>query len=102
MSRVEGVLNNNVRAAIGRLDSICDVLHKMVSVGEKGKWPEDLGRAAAKLAKDLESLTGSLDNADEDSASVRSLISGAEVKLPQDFAAFGRAIAEHLTQAAHT
>jgi hypothetical protein len=78
--------------SIGRLDSICNLLHQIVVVGEDKKWPEYLLRAATKLAKDVTNLTGALDSADGDPAHVQGLAVEAQLNLPREFAAFGQAL----------
>jgi hypothetical protein len=91
-------LSDNLTASIGRLDSICNVLHQIVAVGEDKKWPEDLLMAATKLANDVTNLTGAIDSADGDPAHVQRLAVEAQLNLPREFAAFGQALANDLTK----
>jgi hypothetical protein len=81
-------------AAIGRLDSICDLLHRMVTIGEEKNWPADLLNAAKQLAKDVTDRTGAIDSADVDS--IDHLAAEANTSMPNDFAAFGKALARDL------
>jgi ABC-type transporter Mla subunit MlaD len=90
-------LSDNLTASIGRLDSICNLLHQIVVVGEDKKWPEDLLRAATKLANDVTNLAGAIDSADGNAAHVQGLAAEAQLSLPSDFAAFGQALADDLT-----
>jgi hypothetical protein len=82
--------------AVGRLDSICDVLHRLVQAAERGDWPDDLRAAAAKLASDVEILAGAMDQADEGVPTLKGVVERARDELPEEFAAFGRAIAADL------
>jgi len=90
-------LSDNMTAAIGRLDSICNLLHQMVIVGEERSWPEDLLSAAKQLVKEVTNCTGAIDRADVDSVDLRRLVADANASMPNDFAAFGKALARDLT-----
>ncbi len=84
--------------AIDRLDSICDVLHRLSQAAEKGDWPNDLRVAAAKLASDIEILAGAMDQASEGVPTLKGVIERARDELPEEFAAFARAIVSDLSK----
>jgi hypothetical protein len=91
-------LSDNLTAGIGRLDSICNLLHQMIDVGQDKKWPENLLRAASTLADAVTNLTGAIDSADGNPAHVQGLAVEAQLSLPREFAAFGQALADDLTK----
>jgi hypothetical protein len=83
---------------ITRLDRLCDIFDRLAGMTREKAWPEELQLAAAKLAKSIESLAGSLDGSDGDTAAIRDLIVEARRSLPDDFAAFGQAIVADLAK----
>lgn len=83
---------------VTRLDRLCDIFDRLAGMTREKAWPEELQLAAAKLAKSIESLAGSLDSTDGDSVAAQALIDDAGRSLPADFAAFGQAIVADLAK----
>ena len=87
-----------VEEAIERLDTLCDLLHRLAAKSAEDAWPKDLQIACQKLAKDVEALTGALDKAEANLAAMHELTADAKEHLPKNFATFGTAFAEDLTR----
>jgi hypothetical protein len=84
--------------AIGRLDTVCDMLHALAAKSVKAGWPQDLQLACQKLANDVESLAGALDRASDGQPAIHDLTTKAQESLPKDFASFGTALAADLAK----
>jgi hypothetical protein len=91
---------NNLTAAVARLDDLCTALDKLAKLSRSKAWPRPLQVAAMTLVTEIEQFAGALDQAGDDAAKLRAVASHAAEILPRGFFLLGEAIAADLATAA--
>jgi hypothetical protein len=90
----EGDMNEKpIDNTLERLDVFCEALRNVADVGRDKGWPESLVSAVVEISQHIELLIGALSMTENDSGGLRDLIEEAAKRLPEEFSAFGEAIA---------
>jgi len=93
---------NNLTAAVARLDDLCTTLDKLAKLARSKAWPRPLQVAAMTLATEIEQFAGALDQAGDNAAKLRAVADQAAEILPRGFSQLGEAIAADLATAVET
>jgi hypothetical protein len=88
-------LDRSLEEALERLDSVCDVMHRLAVQSAEDDWPAALQAAAKTLAAEIEAVAGAVDSAPAPEAA--ELVANTMEALSQGFAAFGSALAADIT-----
>jgi hypothetical protein len=90
---------NNLTAAVGRLDDLCNTLDQLAKLSRSKAWPRPLQAAAMALAGEIEQFAGAFDQAGGDIGKLRAAAEQAAESLPGAFSRFGDALAADLAAA---